>query len=150
MAGKTFAGIFTSKAQEDVIVPSASGRRRRRRGGSFTVQESHWWNRKDRDADLTQSWQRGGGRAAVDGESRCNLADLHWSLAWERQVLLEGGVAVRWSRAEILHRRYLFSFLSLCLCFFFFFFDKSFVCVFDKKETPCGLFLIISFYFNKN
>ena len=42
MAGKTFAGIFASKAQEDVKVPSASGRRRRRRrGGSFTVQESH-------------------------------------------------------------------------------------------------------------
>ena len=36
-------------------------------------------NRIDRDADLTQSWQRGGGRAAVDGESRSNLADLRWS-----------------------------------------------------------------------
>ena len=37
MTGKTFAGIFTSKAQEDIIV--SSGRKRRR--SSFIVQESH-------------------------------------------------------------------------------------------------------------
>ena len=76
---KTFAGIFTSKAQEHIIVSSASGRRRRRRGGegdSFTVQENHWWNQIDKDADLTHSWQCGGGWAAVEDESRSNLANL--------------------------------------------------------------------------
>ena len=30
MTGKTFTSIFTSKAQEDIIVPLASGRKRRR------------------------------------------------------------------------------------------------------------------------
>ena len=40
MACKIITSIFTSKTQEDIIVPSVSRRRR----GSFVGQESHWYD----------------------------------------------------------------------------------------------------------
>ena len=48
MACKIITSIFTSKTQEDIIVPSV-GRRRRR--GFFIGQENHWYDL------LTEDWE---------------------------------------------------------------------------------------------